>query len=66
MLKIARTYKIVFEVEPAIYLSVWGDHRRWELGDFMAKISGQIVGQKNWKIPEIYAKQRKNDRFLRF
>ena len=24
--KIARTYKIVFEVEPAIYLSVWGDY----------------------------------------
>lgn len=43
--KITQTYKIMFVVEPAIYLSVWGDHRQCKLGDFRAKISGQIVGQ---------------------
>ena len=66
MLKIARTYKIVFEVEPAIYLSVWGDHRRWKLGDFRAKISGQIVGQKIEQFPKFMQNNEKTTVFKGF
>jgi len=57
--KITRTYKITFEIEPAIYLSVWGDHRRWKLGDFRAKISGQIGGQNSPVFAKVAVKRLK-------
>ena len=61
--KTARTYKIMFEVEPAIQLSVWGDHKGWKSSDFRAKISGQIVGQKTEQFPKFMQNNEKTTVF---
>ena len=58
--------KILLLVEPAIYLLVLGDHQQWKSGDFRAKISGQIVGQKIGQFPKFMQNNEKTTVFQGF